>query len=67
MSYFYAHQVYQACMFESGSKEAVGYRTFIRIWQEELPHIVFNNPKTDLCIECENFKKQINQVAAILK
>ncbi len=66
MSYFYAHQVYQACMFESGSKEAVGYRTFIRIWQEELPHIVFNNPKTDLCIQCENFKKQINQVAAIL-
>jgi hypothetical protein len=65
MTYFSIHQLYQACINETDGS-AVGYRTFLRIWQEELPHIAFNNPKTDLCIQCENFKKQINQIAAIL-
>lgn len=65
MNYLSVHQIYQASMVNY-DVEAVGYRTFIRIWQEELPYIVFNNPKSDLCLQCENFKKQINQVAAIL-
>ena len=65
MSYLSIHKLYQECM-KGSENNVVGYRTFIRIWQEELPHIVFNNPKTDLCIQCENFKKQINQVTAIL-
>lgn len=65
MNYFSIHQVYEASMSGSGL-DAVGYRTFLRIWQEEAPYIVFNNPKSDLCIQCENFKKQINQIAAIL-
>ncbi len=65
MNYLSVHQIYQASMVNY-DVEAVGYRTFIRIWQEELPYIVFNNPKSDLCLQCENFKKQINQVATIL-
>lgn len=66
MSYLSVHQVYQTCMIAAGHKKAVGYRTFIRIWQEDLSYIVFSNPKTDLCMQCEDFKKQINQVTAIL-
>lgn len=65
MNYTSIHNVYQTSIIDSGS-EAVGYRTFLRIWQEELPYIVFNNPKSDLCIQCEDFKKQLNQVAAVL-
>lgn len=65
MSYLSIHHLYEKniTMLE---QKAVGYRTFIRIWQEELPHIAFNNPKTDLCLTCENFKKKLTQIAAIL-
>lgn len=45
---------------------AVGYDTFVKIWQSKLPYIAFNNPKTDLCLTCENFKKQLNKIASIL-
>lgn len=65
MNYLSIHKLYEQCVIEQGY-EAIGYRTFLNIWKEELPHIVFNNPKTDLCIKCEDFKKRINQVSAIL-
>lgn len=45
-------------------KEAIPYRTFLDIWQKELPHIEFNRPRSDLCMTCENFKKALNQVTA---
>ena len=44
----------------------IGYQTFLKIWQEELPYIEFNNPRTDLCMTCENFKKDINQLRSSL-
>jgi hypothetical protein len=66
MSYLSIHKIYQESHAFDDDSEAVGYRTFIRIWQEELPNIQFNNPKSDLCMLCEDFKKQLNQVAAIL-
>lgn len=65
MNYTSVHQLYVDSISESGDA-AVGYDAFMRIWQEKLSHIVFNNPKTDLCLVCENFKKQLNQVAAVL-
>ncbi len=65
MNYVSIHQVYQTSIIDAGN-EAVGYRTFLRVWQDELSYIVFNNPKSDLCIQCEDFKKKLNQVAAIL-
>lgn len=65
MNYHYVHRIYEDSISMLGSR-VVGHRTFVRIWQKELPHIAFNNPKTDLCVTCENFKKQLNQIAAIL-
>ncbi len=44
----------------------IAYRTFLKIWQDELPHVKFNNPKTDLCMTCEDFKKRLNQVSSAL-
>ena len=29
-----------------------------------LPHTCFNKPRSDLCITCENFKKELNQIAS---
>ena len=45
-------------------KKAIPYRTFLEIWKNELPYIEFNNPKTDLCMTCEDFKKALNQITA---
>ena len=65
MNYTSIHQLYEKCTIKLGN-EAVGYRTFVRIWQEEFSYIEFNNPKTDLCLKCEDFKKRIHQNAATL-
>jgi len=65
MNYTSVHELYVTSINLFG-KNAVGYDTFMHIWQSKLPYIVFNNPKTDLCLICEDFKKKLNQVAAIL-
>ena len=65
MNYTSVHQLYVISLSKLEGN-SVGYDTFIKVWQDNLPYIVFNNPKTDLCLVCENFKKQLNQVAAIL-
>lgn len=59
------HELYIKSINLSG-KTAVGYDTFMQIWQSQLSYIAFNNPRTDLCLVCEDFKKQLNKVAAIL-
>ncbi len=65
MSHRSVHQQYvlncRAC-----GNSSIGYRTFLKIWREEFPHIRFNNPKTDLCMTCEDFKKRLNQAASAL-
>jgi hypothetical protein len=48
------------------SETAVGYHTFIRIWHERLPYIGFAKARSDLCVDCENFKKALHHVAADL-
>ncbi len=68
MNYMSVHRDYEKSLSVNGVKtlellEPVGRRTFIRIWQKELSHIIFNNPRTDLCMTCEEFKKQLNQIA----
>ncbi len=68
MNYMSVYRIYEKSLSLNEVKtlellEPVSRRTFVRIWQEELPHIIFNNPRTDLCITCEEFKKQLNQVA----
>lgn len=65
MNYTSVHKLYTDSINVVGGRP-VGYDTFIKTWQKNLPHIVFNNPKTDLCLTCEDFKKQLNQIAAIL-
>lgn len=65
MNYTSLHSSYKRII-ESLGRKAVGYRTFLEIWQKELPHIEFIKPRTDLCITCENFKKEIHQLNATL-
>jgi len=61
MSYKSVHQQY-AINCKACGNSPIAYRTFLKIWQEEFPHIRFNNPKTDLCMTCEDFKKRLNSV-----
>lgn len=65
MNYSSAHELYTESVKMIGG-EAVGYDTFVKVWQKRVPHITFNNPKTDLCLTCENFKKQLNKAASVL-
>ena len=61
LNYTSIHKLYDANIVALG-KHAMPYRTFLDFWQKELPHICFNDPKTDLCMSCENFKKEINSI-----
>jgi hypothetical protein len=63
LNYTSIHRIYEISIASLG-KQAIQYRTFLEIWKSDLPHIEFNNPKTDLCMTCENFKKALNQVTA---
>lgn len=63
LNYTSIHRLYEASISTIG-KRAIPYRTFLEIWKNELPHIEFNNPKTDLCMTCEGFKKDLNQITA---
>ena len=65
LNYTSVHRAYELSL-QSQGKPCVGYRTFIRSWQESCPHIVFNKPRTDLCMTCEDFKKEINKIASDL-
>lgn len=51
---------------QSQNKPSVGYRTFMRCWQQFCSHIVFSKPRTDLCRNCEDFKKEINKITSDL-
>lgn len=63
LNYISVHRAYESSL-QSQNKPAVGYGSFIHDFQELCPHIVFNKPRTDLCMTCEDYKKQINQIAA---
>ena len=65
MNYASVHRVYDKSVQRAGS-EPVGYRTFVRTWQQLLPYIVFSDPRSDLCVVCEDFKKELNRTAALL-
>ena len=65
MTYKSVHQQYALSLKVSGGSQ-VAYRTFLKIWQDEFSHIRFNNPRSDLCMTCEDFKKRLNQVTATL-
>ena len=65
MNYMSVHRIYQKSVYLQ-EKEAVSTRTFMRIWHEEARHIVFNDPRSDLCMTCEVFKKTLNSLSAHL-
>lgn len=65
LNYSAVHLVYQKSMLANPTK-IVGYRSFVRIWQELVPHICFSNPRSDLCMTCETFKKDLNRIASDL-
>jgi hypothetical protein len=65
MNYHSVHRVYEENSLARGD-EPLGYRSFLRIWEEEVAHVEFSDPRSDLCMSCEEFKKKINQVCAHL-
>jgi hypothetical protein len=65
MSYQSVHQEYATSLKVIGGP-LISYRSFLIIWQEEFPHVKFNDPRSDLCMTCEDFKKHLNQVTAAL-
>jgi hypothetical protein len=65
MSYHSVHRQYALSTRATGNSP-IAYRTFIKIWQEEFPYIKFNDPRSDLCMTCEDFKKRLNQTVATL-
>ena len=65
MTFHSVHRAYETSM-SSRSEMAVGYYTFIRVWHERLPHIGFAKSRSDLCVDCENFKKSLNRVESDL-
>ena len=64
-NYRSVHHAYELSL-QIQNQLSVGYRTFIRCWQETCPYIVFNKPRTDLCMTCEDFKKEINKIVSDL-
>lgn len=65
LTYRSVHHAYELSL-QSQDKPSVSYCTFIRCWQETCPYIVFNKPRTDLCMKCEDFKKSNNQIVSDL-
>lgn len=63
MNYMAIHRIYQKSM-EGSDGRVVEYHTFRRIWVDNFPHIVFSKTKSDLCMTCEEHKKQINITVA---
>ena len=57
MSYRSVHQVYLKSL--PSVQNPVGYQSFIKIWQEKAPNIIFQKPRTDLCKTCEEHIKNI--------
>jgi len=63
MNYMAIHRIYRKSM-EGRSGRVVAYHTFRRLWVENFPHIVFSRTRSDLCMTCEEHKKQINIAVA---
>lgn len=63
MNYMAIHRIYRKSM-ESSDGRVVEYHTFRRLWVDNFPHIVFSKTKSDLCMTCEEHKKQINIAVA---
>jgi hypothetical protein len=65
LNYTSVHRSYHLSLLEQ-DEISVGYKTFVRVWQDNCPHVVFNKPRTDLCMTCENFKKDLNRISSDL-
>lgn len=65
MNFTSIHKLYVDSIASAG-RTSIGYRTFLEFWKQELPHIGFIKPRSDLCMTCEDFKKRINQAVARL-
>jgi hypothetical protein len=63
MNYMSIHRIYRKSM-EGSEDRVVEYHTFRRLWVDNFPHIVFSKTKSDLCMTCEEHKKQINIAVA---
>ena len=54
------HAIYQAaCMQEE--KPFMQYRSFLDMWHQCIPHVVFMTPRTDVCHFCEDYRITIQR------
>jgi hypothetical protein len=53
-------------MFQKSSSQDISYRTFIRVWHDVSPNVCFSKPRSDLCMICEDYKKQLYQLTSDL-
>ena len=44
------------------SNQIISYHTFRRLWREMIPHLKFQQPGSDLCETCEEFKAKLKVV-----
>ncbi len=63
MSYMAAHRLFKKSIGKDVER-VVEYHTFRRMWVENYPHIVFSKTRSDLCMTCDEYKKQINAAVA---
>jgi len=63
MNFMAIHRIYRKSM-EGSDGRVVEYHAFRRLWVDNFPHIVFSKTKSDLCMTCEEHKKQINITVA---
>ena len=63
MNFMAIHRIYRKSM-EGSDGRGVEYHAFRRLWVDNFPHIVFSKTKSDLCMTCEEHKKQINITVA---
>ncbi|ETR66776.1 MAG: chaperonin [Candidatus Magnetoglobus multicellularis str. Araruama] len=64
MNYMAIHRIYRKSMEGSDNIRVVEYHAFRKLWVDNFPHIVFSKTKSDLCMTCEEHKKQINITVA---
>ena len=44
--------------------EAVGHKTFMRLWKKHLPNIQIMNPRFDVCAKCEDLRDKMKHASS---
>ncbi|MDM8549422.1 hypothetical protein QUF72_05055 [Desulfobacterales bacterium HSG2] len=64
LTYESVHRIYEKSMCSLGLR-GLSYDGFRNLWHRSAPHIVFINPRSDLCATCENHRKVLHRAATM--